>query len=548
LVYKKIKDKFHKDMRVLNQVIINGFFAITIIGCGAPKTMMSTNVANIDIRPLKTTKLSDKDLQRWSNLDLDKDTVPGMSVDKAYNLLLKGKKASKIIVAVVDSGIDIEHEDLKAAIWKNPKEIAGNKKDDDNNGYIDDINGWNFLGDADNEQLEMTRIVKKGDNGSQEYQDANVMLTKKLAELEPQKQQLDFILAGDKAVADYLKKPKYTLEDVKTIKTTDPTLSQYQAMMLQILSSTTREKFDNEMTEFKNFVYDQLNYNLNTQFDGRKVVGDNPYDINDKKYGNNNVIGPKKDGGKHGTHVAGIIAAGRDNKKGGDGVASNYVQIMAVRAVPNGDEYDKDIALAIRYAVDNGAKVINGSFGKSFSPNKQWVFDAIKYAESKDVLFVHAAGNDANDIENNPNYPNDADGKNPEFADNVLTIGALNYEYGSSLMANFSNYGKESVDIFAPGVKIYSTTPNNTYEYLEGTSMAAPNVAGVAALIRAFYPSLSASKVKHIIMDSGTLLTNQMSLAGQNGTQTTLGSISKSGKIVNAYNALLLAEKMASKK
>ena len=537
-------------MRILKPIYFSGAIALMMASCGGTKAIVSTNPANIDALPLKTTKLVEKDLKRWSHLDLAKDTVPGMSVDKAYAELLKGKKGTKIIVGVVDSGVDIEHEDLKSVVWTNPKEIAGNKKDDDNNGYIDDVHGWNFLGDADNEQLEMTRIVKKGNDGSPQYQSAVADLEKNKAELAPQKQQLDFILAGDKAIKDHLKKENYTLEDVKAIQTTDAALLQYKGMMTQILSSTSKAEFDGQMKEYKDYVYDQLNYNLNTEFDGRKIVGDNPNDINDKKYGNGNVIGPKKEGAKHGTHVAGIIAAVRDNNKGGDGVASKNVEIMAVRAVPNGDEYDKDIALAIRYAVDNGAKVINGSFGKSYSPNRQWVYDAIKYAASKDVLFVHAAGNDGQDIDSSPNFPNDADGASPEYADNVLTIGALNYEYGASLMAEFSNYGKENLDIFAPGVKIYATTPNNTYEYLQGTSMAAPNVAGVAALIRAYYPSLTASQVKHIIMDSGTTVNNAFTLAGSGEakTQTTLGAISKTGKIVNAYNALVLAEKLASKK
>lgn len=535
-------------MRNLKTITFTGAIAIMIASCGAPKGIVGVDPTKIDKMPLKTTPLKEKQLERWSNLDLVKDTVPGMGVDRVYAELLKGKKAASVIVGVIDSGVDTDHEDLKGNIWKNPKEIAGNKKDDDGNGFIDDVHGWNFLGDANNEQLELTRIVKKGDTNSPDYQTAATELAKKKQELEPAKQQLDMIFGADKAVSDHLKKKNYTLAEVKAIKTTDQALLQSQGIMTQILTQTgTKDKFDAEMKEYKDYVYDQLNYNLNTEFDGRKVLGDDPEDFSKKIYGNNKYWGPEKDGAKHGTHVAGIIAATRGNNKGSDGVAGGIAKILVVRAVPNGDEYDKDIALAIRYAVDNGAKVINGSFGKSFSPHKQWVYDAIKYAESKDVLFVHAAGNDASDIDGNPNFPNDADGKNPEFADNVLTIGALNYEYGSKLMANFSNYGKENVDIFAPGVKIYNTTPNNTYEYLQGTSMASPNAAGVAALIRAYYPKLTASQVKHIIMDSGTPLTTQFALAGEKGSQTTLSQISKTGKIVNAYNAIILAEKMSKK-
>ena len=530
-------------MKIIKSIFLSAFIAITISSCKAPATILGTDPSNIDKVPLKTTKILDKDLKRWSHLDLGKDTIPGMSTDLVYSNLLKGKKSNKIIVAVIDSGIDIEHEDLKNAIWVNKKEIAGNKKDDDNNGYVDDINGWNFLGDADNEQLELTRIVKKENTSSPEYQEAKAKLDKEIAALEPQKKQLDMILGADKTVAIYLKKTNYTVDEVKAIKTTEAGLSQAKMIMSQVLASSTKAAFDAEMVEFKNYVYDQLNYNLNVNFDGRKIVGDNPNDITQTKYGNNNVIGPNKAGAKHGTHVAGIIAQGRNNKLGGDGIASNNVEIMCVRAVPNGDEYYKDIALAIRYAVNNGAKVINGSFGKSFSPNKQWVIDAIKYAESKDVLIVHAAGNDAKNIDIESNFPNDAKGSGAEYCDNFLTIGALNFEFGANMIAEFSNTGKSNVDVFAPGVKIYATTPKNTYEYLQGTSMASPNVAGVAALIRSYYPKLSASQVKHIIMDSGTPIAKQLTLGNENKTQTTLSEICKTGKIVNAYNAMVLASK-----
>ena len=532
-------------MRILKSVFAASLLAISISSCKAPAALVSTNVKNIDKQPYKTTKLAEKDLKRWSHLDLTRDTVPGMSVDKAYEFL-KGRKSVKVIVGIVDSGIDIEHEDLKGAIWTNKKEISGNKIDDDKNGYVDDIHGWNFLGNSYNEQLEMTRLVKNGDKNSAEYAAAKAELDKKIEELQPQKQQLDMILGADTTIAKYLKKTNYTAAEVKGIITAEPSLLQSKMIMTQVLSSTTKEAFDNEMKEFKEYVYDQLNYNLNVDFDGRKILGDDPEDLSTKGYGNNIVWGPDKEGAKHGTHVAGIIAQTRNNKLGGDGIASNNVEILTVRAVPNGDEYDKDIANAIRYAVDNGAKVINGSFGKSYSPHKQWVYDAIKYAEKKDVLFVHAAGNDSKDIDTEPNFPNDADGSKPEFADNVITIGALNFEYGSNLVADFSNFGKQNVDVFAPGVKIYATTPNNTYEYLQGTSMASPNVAGVAALIRSYYPTLTASQVKHILMDSGTAI-NTTAAIGEAKTQMNLLDVSRTGKIVNAYNALLMADNMSKK-
>ncbi|MFN3756170.1 MAG: S8 family serine peptidase, partial [Flavobacterium sp.] len=279
--------------------------------------------------------------------------------------------------------------------------------------------------------------------------------------------------------------------------------------------------------------------------DGRLKVGDNPNDLNDQGYGNGNVAGPVAKEAKHGTHVSGIIAQLRGNGLGGDGVAE-HVEIMAIRAVPNGDEYDKDIALAIRYAADNGAKIINGSFGKGFSPQKEWVYEAIQYAASKDVLFVHAAGNDNNDIDVEESYPNDfVNGK--EIADNFIKIGALSYEYGTKMVATFSNYGKENVDIFSPGDKIYATTPQNTYEYQQGTSMASPNAAGVATLIRCYYPELTAAQVKGIMMDSGISITREVALPGDPSTKVSFEDLSKSGKIVNAYNALLMAEKMTKK-
>ena len=516
-------------------------FAFALASCGTQK-MVSTPVENIDNLPLKTAPVAENDLKRWSHLDLVKDTIPGMSVDKAYKELIKGKKGKKVIVGIVDSGVDINHEDLKAVIWTNPKEIAGNGIDDDKNGYIDDIHGWNFLGDAVHEQLEMTRIVKKGP-GTPDYDKAKAQLEEELKGIQPQKQQLDFILNAEKTVATFLKKSDFTLEEVKAIQSDETGVKQAKAMFTQILSKSTKAEFDAQIEEFKDYVYGQINYNLNVEFDGRKIVGDNPNDLNDTKYGNNNVVGPEPKEAKHGTHVAGIVAQVRGNNLGGDGVTNN-AEILTVRAVPNGDEYDKDIALGIRYAVDNGAKVINGSFGKYYSQQKEWVIDAIKYAESKDVLVVIAAGNESFDLDVTNKYPNDKYDGSPEFAKNVLIIGALSPAYGSKMIADFSNYGKNNVDIYAPGDEIYATTPLNTYEYLQGTSMASPNVAGVATLIRSYYPSLTAVQVKQIIMESGTPLKNTVTI-GEDKHKANFADASKSGRIVNAYNALVLAAKMA---
>ena len=303
-----------------------------------------------------------------------------------------------------------------------------------------------------------------------------------------------------------------------------------------------------ELEEGITYFTEQVNYNLNKDFNGRAPVGDDPYDITDVPYGNGNPDN-QVESESHGTHVAGIIAAQRNNGIGVNGVAKN-VELMSIRAVPNGDEYDKDIALGIRYAVDNGASIINCSFGKSFSPKAEWVYEAIKYAASNDVLIVHAAGNDGEDLElpENRNYPNDDMDTETEFVDNLITVGALTSSYGSEMIASFSNYGSQRVDVFAPGAEIYSTMPNSAYEFQGGTSMAAPAVAGVAALIRSYYPDLSASQVKNIIMESGLRTKTSVIVAGDETKATTFDKISKSGKMVNAYNALILANNVSNGK
>lgn len=531
-------------MNSIKSILFLGISCLFLVGCGASKSSFSNlKPLSSETVPLKNSKISDAELLRWSHLDLIKDTIPGMSVDRAYDELLKNKKGQKVIVAVIDSGTDIEHEDLKGRVWTNAKEIPGNGIDDDKNGYIDDIHGWNFLGDVVNETLELTRIVKKGDDGSETYQNALKKLEDKKQEALRNKQQIDFIVAADKGISEHLKKENYTLQEVKSILTTNPTLGNYKMAMLQFLSNSSREEFMKGVKEFEEHIYDQLNYNLNLDYDGRKILGDNADDFSTKFYGNNQVWGPDKKHALHGTHVAGIIAQVRGNNLGGDGVATN-VEIMAVRAVPNGDEYDKDIALAIRYAADNGAKVINGSFGKGFSPHKEWVYEAIKYAASKDVLFVHAAGNDGEDLNVVESYPNDRVG-DKEIADNFIKIGALNFDYGSKTVAEFSNYGKKDVDVFAPGVKIYATVPNNEYEHQQGTSMASPNAAGVAALIRSYYPTLTAPQVKQILKESGVSINKKVIVAGDTSNKLPFSDLSTTGKIVNAYNALLMADQMA---
>ena len=515
---------------------------------------------------LKTEKVEDVQLKVWSATDLATDTIPGMSVDKAYAELIPNLKGINVIVAVIDSGIDIEHEDLKNVIWINRGEIPNNGIDDDKNGFIDDVHGWNFLGDIVGENLEFTRIVRRYDgkfNGKDVaeisevdmetfvlYQKAKAEQNKNYDETEANRdrytQMLKQVTDANNQISKKLGKEDYTAEELAAIIDPDDDEQKNIAVLTQMLSyGGSIPEFMVRLNGGIDYYDGRMKNHFNMDTDFRGVLNDNPYDITDTSYGNNDVDGPnpKKEDALHGTHVAGIIAAERGNGIGMDGVAQN-VEIMVVRAVPDGDEYDKDVALAIRYAVDNGAKVINTSFGKGYSQNPEWVWDAIKYAGKKDVLIVNAAGNDGVDLDITTSYPNDQNGTGAEMSDNFITIGALNYKYGEEMVATFSNYGATSVDLFSPGVKIWSTIPLDTYEYLQGTSMASPNVAGVAAMIRSYYPKLSAKQVKQVLMDSGLRTSTPVVVGGDESNIQPFDAISKSGNTANLYNALIMASKM----
>jgi subtilisin family serine protease len=554
-------------MKIFKITLFAVAMSIVLASCGSGAAIVATPIQNIDANPLKIAPLADEQLKHWPAMDLVKDTIPGMSVDKAYHEIIKNRKGQTVIVGVIDSGVDIDHEDLKNVIWTNPGEIAGNGVDDDKNGYVDDIHGWNFLGNITGENMEYVRIVRKFDpkyEGKSEasisaadrkefalYQKAKAEFEKEMADNNEGKVRYEQILSQLKpthnAIAKKLGKENYTKEDLSAIKNPSAEERQQIAMLNQMLNyADSVPEVIKELENGIEYFTGRAENNFNTTKDFRSVLGDNPEDITDNIYGDNNVAGPDptRDNVKHGTHVSGIIAAQRNNKIGMDGVANN-VKILVVRAVPDGDEYDKDIALAIRYAVDNGAKVLNTSFGKYYSPHADWVYDAIKYAASKDVLIVNAAGNDGLDLDTVNIYPNDQFDNGSEMADSFLTVGALNFKYGSELVADFSNYGKTNVDVFAPGVKIWSTTPLSTYEYLQGTSMAAPEVAGVAAMVRSYYPNFSAKQVKQILMDSGLTTNTKVVLGGDKSNTDSFANISKSGKMVNLYNALIMADKMS---
>jgi len=553
---------------------------LTVASCGTTKKTVAENATQAtqeaktpEALPQNfTTVFKDKDLENWQHTNPFDSHYPGMSTEKAYEELLKDKPAQTIIVAVIDAGMDINHPDLKPIIWTNEDEIPGNGIDDDNNGYVDDIHGWNFLGAKDGkmagpEQLELTRIVAKyrpmwqnktvADIPADQremftvYQRAEKVFAKKMEGLEKMsarfKQLWSMAENAEKILKEALKTDKITKEAVKSLKSEDLKVKQAKSMYLQGLSTKG-------LAGYKHYVEGQEKYNLNLAFNGR-VQGDDPDDFNDRNYGNPNVIPPKADE-LHATHVGGIIAQVRHNGIGGDGVA-DHVLLMSVRAVPDGDEYDKDVALAFRYAVDNGAKVINTSFGKYFSPHKEWVWDAIKYAADHDVLIVNAAGNDGKDMDkygDKMSYPNDGDVKGgKEISDNFLNVGAIGPNFGADMIAPFSNYGQTTVDVFSPGMKIYATVPFGKFKFLQGTSMAAPDVAGVAAVIRSRFPNLTASEVKHIIMNSGLAPQIRVIRPEEDDYEgdahvVPFKTLSKSGKMVNLYNAILLAEEMSKKK
>ena len=564
-------------MNILKSIIYAGVIALFLVSCKtAIHTIPVPNGADTILYiPAKKGALSETELHVWSHMDLQTDSIPGMSIAKAYQFLA-GKKGSTVIVAIADSGIDVEHEDLRGVAWVNPNEIAGNNKDDDQNGYVDDVHGWNFLGNkmgamVRKDQLELTRIVKQGMERfgvkkaseisdiekaefdtylkrKEKYTKAVNAHKLKIENLEKTAKRITQILENFKDVKVFLGKVDLTVENLKRARPESVLLAVKIADVINLLTNGLSEV---EALDYKKKILKEKTANEESKaydldFNARESLGDNLYDLADAFYGNNNVIGAK-DFESHGTHVAGIVAAARDNGKGVNGVADN-VKIMAVRVVPDGDEHDKDVALGIRYAVDNGAKVINTSFGKAYSPNKEWVYAAIKYAAKKDVLIVNAAGNDGKNIDVVSTFPNDSEDLVNEVSDNVLTIGAMSLHYNEKLPATFSNYGKKNVDVFAPGVDIYASTPKDEYALNSGTSMAAPSAAGVAALVRSYYPQLSASQVKHILMNSGIIINFEVIKPGTTDESVSFKDLSVSGRVINAYNALKMADRIVNGK
>lgn len=510
----------------------------------------------------------------WFNLDAANDKVNGVSSERAYKELLKDKKSSTVIVGVIDSGVDFNHEDLKSVMWTNPDEIEGNGIDDDKNGYVDDIHGWNFIGGKDgknvqDDNLEMTRLIRKlkpkyegkteADFKTKEeknelkfYLEVKEEYTKTRDKFEGGYNQLKFLNDGltdlNTKVKDQLKVEKVTLPEVEKFSSTDKNDIKMKTIATNILKNSEGAGLDEVLTEIKGG-FEQyksyVEYGLNQDFDPRSIVGDDYNNSGERYYGNNDCNGPDS---FHGTHVAGIIAAARNNGIGVDGIAAD-VRIMAIRCVPAGDERDKDVANSIRYAVDNGAQIINMSFGKKYSWDKNAVDEAVKYAEKKGVLLIHAAGNDGADIDVVTHYPCKKFEKKG-VATNFMDIGALSWQTDDKIVAPFSNYGKNTVDVFSPGVDIHSTIPKNGYKDASGTSMASPVACGVAAVLKSYYPSLTPQQIKKILIKSSvkTYKGKKVIKPGTKDELVKFEKLSKNAGMVNLYEAVKMAEKFSKTK
>jgi cell wall-associated protease len=508
----------------------------------------------------------------WFHLNKSDGKYQGVSTKQLYQEILKGRVGQQVVVAVIDSGVDYEHEDLDDVMWVNEDEIPNNGKDDDNNGYIDDIHGWNYLGNASGENtahaktelmrlfVEYDKQFKDVDESSlsksdkekyQQYLSFQETIEQKKAEAAENAFLYKTIGRAAERLEQAIGKDEISMEDLQNFKSDNPLLSQVSLMLVDIMKDMggSFEEIKDGLLDGAESFENTLAYYYNPEFNPREVIGDNPEDYDQMGYGNNDVRGPDSD---HGTHVAGIIAAERDNGLGIEGVANN-VRIMSLRAVPDGDERDKDVALAIKYAVDNGAQVINMSFGKDYSPGKSAVDEAVKYALKNDVLLVHAAGNDNKEIFTKNNFPNDEFLKKglfgPRYADNWVEVGANSWKSGEDLAAEFSNFSAEHVDIFAPGVAIYSAEPGNEYQNHQGTSMAGPVVAGVAALVRSYFPDLTAKQVKEVLMQSAVVQNVMVKRPGaeEGDALVPFKRLSVSGGVVDAVKAFEVARSMKGK-
>jgi len=500
--------------------------------------------------------------KNWFAMDLKTDGFYGVSLNQGYQFL-QGKKSKPVVVAIIDSGCDTLQQDLQSVLWVNPK------KDKD---FPGDVHGWDFLGgpgrkcDFNETEEEVRQYFKLKDKyasltesttpdkkGYAFWMQVKAQYDSTVNKAHTELQQLTPIMNALVETSGYIRHllnlkddQTFTRADVEHLETKNDTVAQIRELWLiafsEDVSTATNVKALKSMSEY----LAKLNNEVSPDLESRKrIVGDDPDILHDKPYGNNVL---KFEDAAHGTQVAGLVGAVRGNNYGIDGVADN-VRLMIIKAVPNGDEYDKDVTNAIHFAVDHGAQVINMSFGKKISPHKVWVDEAFKYAAAHDVVLVQASGNESQDMDMKPEFPNDmvADGSSTD-ADNVINVGASGMKPDTSLTADFSNYGKKNVDVFAPGVKITSTTKDAETSTDDGTSFSSPIVTGIAALIREYYPSLSAKQVKQAILESATPITDVKVYKPGTKELVSFDTLSKTGGIVNAYRALQIASGMEGDK
>ena len=523
--------------------------AAIVAGCASAPAPAPAPV-NPSAPPIQATTLTDAPTN-WQMLDESVDRMAGISVERAYRELLAGKSPKRaVVVAIIDGGLDTTHPAIRANLWKNPR--AGGATNGDN--YPGDARGWDFIGgrggkDVQWDTYEVTRQYARCSGGKaadgepamtpaeRSHCDAiKADFEKQRAQSMAMQGQMTQIRAVVAQIVPMLrsatKADSLTPENVRALNSGEPNLQRARQVFLSLADAgITPYNLDDAAKQVGG---DEKH--LDPNYNPRSIVGDHYADLTERYYGNGDVMGPDA---LHATHVAGIIGAVRTPGATIQGIAP-AVQLMSVRAVPDGDERDKDIGNAIRFAVDHGAQIINMSFGKGYSPYKQAVDDAVKYADSHGVLMIHAAGNDGENMAEHPSFPV------PTYLDggratNWIEVGASSWKGGENLAANFSNYGMDQVDVFAPGVDILSSLPGGKYGRESGTSMASPVVSGLAALIMDYYPSLSASDVKRIILASATRHPDQVVIKPGSNDKVTFGTLSRTGGIVNAYAALKMA-------
>lgn len=495
----------------------------------------------------------------WHHLDPQNDSIMGVSTTRAYEYL-KDKKADTVVVAILDNGSTLMHEDLQGTLWINPDEIEMNGIDDDKNGYIDDIHGWNFLGNQEGQNLkydtkEYTRIYAKyherfegvnidslKPNCIKEFYfyqsaklDYELERKKKSEEIEHYKNMLSRYQSSLDLLEAHFKGSDYSEKKLQKLKkATGELLNAQQFIIWMHDNNLSKSYFENGLKKEKN----NFETRLNPEYVNREtIVRDDPNDFLDTIYGNNNIDAK---GPYHGTGVASIIGAVH-NDIGMEGI-SKHVKLMIIRIVPNGDERDKDVALAIKYAINEGADIINCSFAKMYSLHEDFVLNALQQAEDKGVLIVHAAGNSGTNNDSIPYYPTGYNYEMQKFT-NWISVGASRPNDNENLPAYFSNYGFNSVDVFAPGYAIKTCGLNNTYSKASGTSIAAPVVSGIAAVLKSYYPYLTAAEIKEILIKSVTIPNVEfVNQPGNSNHQVAFKDLSVSGGIVNLYNAILLIE------